>query len=139
MASDPRVDLTFSLFKPRYIQTGVDPFDLERLVSRIDRWEDWDAQGVKIEDEIARVDVAYLDGTFFADGELPGRDMSMIPHPMITKSMERFAALPKSEREKVRFIHLNWSNPARFAGSPARAQVENAGFRIAEENERLCL
>jgi hypothetical protein len=29
------------LFKPRYIQTGVDPFDLERLVERIDRWEDW--------------------------------------------------------------------------------------------------
>src|SRR5215467_509160 len=41
MASDPRVDLTFSLFKPRYIQTGVDPFDLERIASRIDRWEDW--------------------------------------------------------------------------------------------------
>lgn len=41
MASDPRVDLTFSLFKPRYMQTGVDPFDLERLIERIDRWEDW--------------------------------------------------------------------------------------------------
>jgi 2,6-dihydroxypseudooxynicotine hydrolase len=41
MASDPRVDLTFSLFKPRYIHTGVDPFDLERMVARIDRWEDW--------------------------------------------------------------------------------------------------
>ena len=41
MASDARVDLTFSLFKPRYIQTGVDPFDLERIVQRIDRWEDW--------------------------------------------------------------------------------------------------
>src|SRR3954469_25494859 len=41
MATDPRVDLTFSLFKPRYIQTGVDPFDLERMTGRIDRWEDW--------------------------------------------------------------------------------------------------
>ncbi len=41
MASDPRVDLTFSLFKPRYIQTGVDPFDLERMMATIDRWEDW--------------------------------------------------------------------------------------------------
>jgi dienelactone hydrolase len=41
MASDPRVDLTFSLFKPRYTQTGVDPFDLERMIARIDRWEDW--------------------------------------------------------------------------------------------------
>jgi pyrroloquinoline quinone biosynthesis protein B len=109
------------------------------FIPDIDRWEDWDAQGVKIEDEIARVDVAYLDGTFFADGELPGRDMSLIPHPLITKSMERFAALPKSEREKVRFIHLNWSNPARFPDNPARAQVEKAGFKVAEENERLCL
>jgi pyrroloquinoline quinone biosynthesis protein B len=109
------------------------------FIPDIDRWEDWDAQGVRIEDEIARVDVAYLDGTFFADGELPGRDMSTIPHPMITKSMERFADLPKAERDKVRFIHLNWSNPARFPDDPARKRVEKAGFHIAEENERLCL
>ena len=109
------------------------------FIPDIDRWEDWDAQGVKIEDQIAKVDVAYLDGTFFADGELPGRDMSKIPHPMITKSMERFAALPEAERAKIRFIHLNWSNPARFKTSPAREEVVKAGFHVAEENEKLCL
>jgi pyrroloquinoline quinone biosynthesis protein B len=109
------------------------------FIPDIDRWEDWDAQGVKIEDEIAKVDVAYLDGTFFADGELPGRDMSKIPHPMITRSMARFAALPPAERAKIRFIHLNWSNPARFKDSKARGEVEAAGFHIAEENETLCL
>jgi pyrroloquinoline quinone biosynthesis protein B len=109
------------------------------FIPDIDRWEDWDAQGVRVEDEIAKVDIAYLDGTFFADGELPGRDMSKIPHPMISISMARFEALPAEERAKVRFIHLNWSNPARFAGSKARKAVEKAGFAIAEEGERVCL
>ncbi len=41
MASDPQVDLILSHFTPRYVATGVDPNDLERLVSRIDRWDDW--------------------------------------------------------------------------------------------------
>lgn len=41
MARDPQVDLIFSHFTPRYIATGVDPNDLERLVARIDRWADW--------------------------------------------------------------------------------------------------
>ncbi|MDB5651854.1 MAG: protein of unknown function hydrolase family protein [Hyphomicrobiales bacterium] len=41
MASDPQVDLIFAHFTPRYIATGVDPNDLNRLVARIDRWDDW--------------------------------------------------------------------------------------------------
>jgi len=105
----------------------------------IDSWEQWDAQGTRIEDEIARVDVAYLDATFYAQGELPGRDMSKIPHPLIAHSMARFAALPAPERAKVRFIHLNHTNPARFPDSEARRAVEAGGFRVAEEMERVCL
>jgi dienelactone hydrolase len=41
MASDPQVDLIFSHFTPRYVATGVDPNDLQRLIARIDRWADW--------------------------------------------------------------------------------------------------
>jgi 2,6-dihydroxypseudooxynicotine hydrolase len=41
MARDPQVDLIFSHFKPRYIATGVDPSDLERLIAAIERWDDW--------------------------------------------------------------------------------------------------
>ncbi|MBX7249160.1 MAG: hypothetical protein K1X35_08990 [Caulobacteraceae bacterium] len=109
------------------------------FIPDIDSWEQWDALGTRIEDEIARVDVAYLDATFYADGELPGRDMSKIPHPLIRHSMDRFAALPASERAKVRFIHLNHTNPARFPGSEARRAIEAGGFRVAEEMERVCL
>ena len=41
MARDPLVDLVFAHMTPRYVATGVDPNDLQRLVQRIERWDDW--------------------------------------------------------------------------------------------------
>lgn len=108
-------------------------------ISDIDKWEDWDEQGTRIESLITKVDVAYLDGTFYADGEIPGRDMSTFPHPFISESMERFRTLPAEERGKVRFIHLNHTNPALFAESEARKTIEAKGFCVAEEMERVTL
>lgn len=101
----------------------------------IDSWEAWDVLGTRIEDVLAEVDVAYLDGTFFANGEIPGRDMSGFPHPFITHTIERLAALPASERAKIRFVHLNHTNPALDAASPAHAAIEAAGMRVADEGE----
>ena len=101
----------------------------------IDSWAELDAMGVRIEDLIASVDVAYLDGTFFANGEIPGRDMSGFPHPFISASIERFAALPREERAKVRFIHLNHTNPALRAGSDAERAIRAAGTSVAREGE----
>jgi pyrroloquinoline quinone biosynthesis protein B len=109
------------------------------FIPDIDSWEEWDSLGTRIEDEISEVDVAYLDATFFANGEIPGRDMSGFPHPFITRSMERFSGLPADERAKVRFIHLNHTNPALWPGSDARRTVEERGFRVAEETERVGL
>lgn len=109
------------------------------FIPDIDSWEEWDAEGTRIEDLIASVDVAYLDATFYADGEIPGRDMSGFPHPFITHSMQRFESLPARERAKVRFIHLNHTNPALQADSPARRVIERAGFKVAEEGERVGL
>jgi pyrroloquinoline quinone biosynthesis protein B len=111
------------------------------FVPDIDRWDEWgrDRQGQHLEDELARVDVAYLDGTFFADREIDGRDMSSFPHPFITTTMERLGPLPADERKKVRFIHLNHTNPALRHESAARRAIEAAGFRVAEELERVYL
>ena len=109
------------------------------FIPDIDSWKDWDAAGTRIEAEIARVDVAYLDGTFFANGEIPGRDMSGFPHPFIKASLERFAGLPEKERAKVRFIHLNHTNKALWPGTAERKAIEAAGMRVAEEGERLDL
>ncbi len=107
------------------------------FIPDIDAWEDWDAQGTRLEDALAGVDVAYLDATFYADGEIPGRDMSTFPHPFITHTMARLAELPAAERARVRFIHLNHTNPALRPGSAARRAIEALGFRVAEELERV--
>lgn len=109
------------------------------FIPDIDSWEEWDALGTRVEDVIATVDVAYLDGSFFVNGEIPGRDMSGFPHPFITHSMERFHDLPASEKQKIRFIHLNNSNPALNPRSPERKQVLDAGYRVAEEGEKVSL
>lgn len=102
----------------------------------INKWSTWDR---KIEDEIARVDIAFLDGTFFASDELPGRDMSEIPHPYVEETMARLASLPPEERAKVRFIHFNHTNPLIRDESEATGAVEAAGFGIAREGEQISL
>ena len=107
------------------------------FIPDIDSWKDWDAAGTRVEAEIAKVDVAYLDGTFFANGEIPGRDMSGFPHPFIKASLERFAKLAPAERAKIRFIHLNHTNKALWPGTAERKAIEDAGMRVAEEGERV--
>lgn len=99
----------------------------------IDKWNRWERS---IEEEIARVDIAYLDGTFYRNGEIVGRDMAQIPHPFIEESMTRFESLPESERAKIRFIHLNHTNPALLEGSDAHTEIEHAGFGVAAEGDR---
>jgi len=102
----------------------------------IDKWERWD---LPVEQWIAKVDVALLDGSFYGDGEIPGRAMSEIPHPFISESLARFAKLPESERRKVVFTHLNHTNPAALPATPERRAIEAAGMRVAAEGERIDL
>ncbi len=101
----------------------------------IDKWERWEEEGTRIQDKVAQVEVAYLDGTFFSDGEIPDRPMSEIPHPFMVETMARFRELPAAERAKIRFIHLNRTNPALFPDSEARREIEEGGFRVAEMGE----
>jgi len=98
----------------------------------IDKWERWER---RIEDVLASVDHALLDGAFFADGEIPGRSMADIPHPSVAESLERFAPLPASERAKVWFTHLNHTNPAADPESAAAARVRASGMHVAREGD----
>jgi pyrroloquinoline quinone biosynthesis protein B len=109
------------------------------FIPDIDGWDDWDRAGVRLEDVLATVDVAYVDGSFFADGEIPGRDMSGFPHPRIQETMERLQALPEQERAKIRFIHLNHTNPALDPESPEARDIHTRGFGLAVEGERVGL
>ncbi|MBL4620739.1 MAG: hypothetical protein JKX88_11655 [Marinicaulis sp.] len=109
------------------------------FIPDIDSWEDWDDAGIRIEDMTADVDIAYLDATFFADGEIPGRDMSGFPHPFVAHSMARFENLPPAEKSKIRFIHMNHTNPLHGPDADERKTVTDAGFNIADEGEEICL
>ncbi len=109
------------------------------FIPDIDSWEDWDAAGTRIEEMIAAVDVAYLDATFYANGEIPGRDMSGFPHPFVSHSMERFSGLAAEEKIKVRFIHMNHTNPLLNPKAQERRVVMDTGFNIADEGEEICL
>ena len=102
----------------------------------IDKWEKWKTP---LEKALKDVDVAYLDGTFFANGELPGRDMSKIPHPFIAETMRRLKDQPAAVRAKVRFIHLNHTNPAHNPKGAAAKAIHAAGMRVAEQGERVNL
>ncbi|MGE5233158.1 MAG: MBL fold metallo-hydrolase [Acidobacteriota bacterium] len=99
----------------------------------IDKWDAWDR---KLGEVLSSVDVAYLDGTFFDAGEVPGRSMAEIPHPFIVETLARIAALPLAERRKVVFTHLNHTNPAADPASAARRRIVTAGCRVAAEGAR---
>ena len=104
------------------------------FIPDIDKWDRWETD---IRDIVRSVDYALLDATFFADTEMPGRDMSQIPHPFVTETMDLFAELSSEEKSRVIFIHMNHSNPLLVDGSPEQTEVEKRGFRFAREGMRL--
>ena len=100
------------------------------FIPDIDKWHLWERS---INEEIQKHDIAFLDGSFYENGEIPGRDMSLIPHPFISESLEAFQSLPDNEKSKVHFIHFNHTNPVLRENSEARQQVLDLGYQLAEE------
>lgn len=97
-----------------------------------DGWEAWDPP---VEDHIAGSDIALLDATFFDSAELPNRDIKQIAHPLVVDSLARFGSLPDGERAKIRFTHLNHSNPLLDRYSDASIRVARAGMAVAAEGD----
>lgn len=109
------------------------------FIPDIDSWEEWAEWGTRIEDIVMENDVVYVDATFFDNNELPGRDMSAIPHPRVSETMDLFQDYPDEIRQRIRFIHYNHTNPIRFEDSEETLEVLERGYRIAREGERICL
>ena len=97
----------------------------------IDKWEKWDR---RIEDEVARVEIALLDGTFLSADELPGRSIAEVPHPTVGETMTRLAALSS----RISFTHLNHTNPLLWDGR-ARRDLARRGFALAADGRALSL
>lgn len=106
------------------------------FIPDIDKWHKWERD---INQLLGEVDIALLDGTFYADGEIPGRDMSEIPHPFIEESMKRFGKLPDSIKSRIYFTHFNHTNPALKSNSEARKIILKKGFRLAEQGQIIRL
>jgi pyrroloquinoline quinone biosynthesis protein B len=146
VAVGPRVKVTPLLVPHRdeYSETVgfvvATPSSSALFLPDIDSWDQWTREtGVPLEDRVRAMNHLFVDATFFADGELPGRDMSQIPHPRVRDTMARLAALPADERRKVRFIHYNHSNPIRYPDSAESAEVAARGFAVARAGDRVCL
>ena len=101
----------------------------------IDSWDAWDRD---IVEEVAAVDVAFVDATFFDDGELD-RDMSVIPHPRVVDTVRRFVDRAPELASRVQLVHLNHTNPVLRVGSPERAFVERAGLSVAAPGDRFAI
>jgi pyrroloquinoline quinone biosynthesis protein B len=97
------------------------------FIPDINKWEKWNKN---IVDEVKKVDVAFLDATFFKDGEI-NRPMSEIPHPFIEETVNLFKNETLNTKNKVVFIHFNHTNPALQTNSKEKTDIEKLGFRFA--------
>lgn len=102
----------------------------------IDDWERWTAEYERdISQVTASLDAVFIDATFFDNNELPGRDMTKIPHPRVTNSMARLSG----QASKVHFIHINHTNPLRDPKSSQTKLLRAKGFNVAYRGQKLCL
>jgi pyrroloquinoline quinone biosynthesis protein B len=106
------------------------------FIPDINKWSEWNTDLVE---EVQKVDYAFLDATFFDDMELPGRDMSKIPHPFVIETMETLEDLTYEQKSKVWFIHMNHTNPLLDGDSLESKLVFDKGFRVATQRLRLPL
>ena len=106
------------------------------FIPDINKWSQWKEN---ILERIQLVDYALIDATFYDNNELPGRDMSKIPHPFVVETMATLSLLPREQREKVWFIHMNHTNPLLNLNSDQAQGVRAQGFNIASTGLRLKL
>ena len=79
------------------------------------------------------VGIALIDGTFWDGDELPGRDMSQVPHPLVSETLEMIGCREEGDPE-IYFIHLNHTNPLIDKGSVQSTQVEEMGWGVARQS-----
>ena len=106
------------------------------FIPDIDKWYLWEKS---IIDEIKQVDYAIIDATFFDSTEVNNRDISEIPHPFVTESMDLFDSIDIKEKNKIYFIHLNHTNPLINKDSDQYKLVRSKGYNVAEEGMKLNL
>lgn len=101
------------------------------FIPDINKWSVWNKN---IVEEVKKVDYAFLDATFFKNGEI-NRPMSEIPHPFIEETVALFHNEAEETKHKVIFIHFNHTNPALQPNAPEKKALEAQGFRFAIDGQ----
>lgn len=105
------------------------------FIPDIDKWHVWKKD---IIEEVKKVDYAFLDASFFRDGEI-SRDMSKIPHPFTTETTSLFENESLETKTKIYFIHFNHTNPTILETHPLKDSIQNLGFNFAKEGDIFAL
>ena len=103
------------------------------FIPDINKWSLWEKN---IVEEVKKVDYAFLDATFFKEGEI-NRPMSEVPHPFIEETVDLFKNESLTTKNKVIFIHFNHTNPALQTSSKERKELTLLGYKFATEGERF--
>jgi pyrroloquinoline quinone biosynthesis protein B len=101
-----------------------------------DAWERW---APPLIERLRGVDVAILDGTFDSLDELPGRDLSEVPHPLVTRTLDLLQPQVDAGTLTVLFTHMNHSNPVLEPESAARRELERRGFHVLADGQEVGL
>jgi pyrroloquinoline quinone biosynthesis protein B len=105
------------------------------FIPDIDKWEKWDRDLSQLTKEF---DFLLIDATFYDSKEI-NRDISEIPHPLVTETMNLLSGLNKENRSKVYFIHMNHTNMMLDPNSDLSKLVTSKGFNIARLGQKLYL
>ena len=104
------------------------------FIPDIDKWSKWHIDIIEV---VENSDYSLLDGTFYDINELPGRDMSQIPHPFIIETMNLFKN--SDNKNSIYFIHLNHTNPALDKNSKEYNNILDNGFNVTKRGNKLNL
>jgi len=105
------------------------------FIPDIDKWQKWDKNIIELVHEF---DYLLLDATFYESAEI-NRDISEIPHPLVTETMNLLKELTQEDKNKVYFIHMNHTNLMLDPESKLSKLVISKGFNIARLGQKLYL
>ena len=103
------------------------------FIPDIDKWEKWEKNLIELVQEF---DYLLLDATFYDSKEI-NRDISEIPHPLVSETISLLENLSLKDKSKVYFIHMNHTNMMLDPKSDLSEYVTSKGFNIARLGLKL--
>ena len=105
------------------------------FIPDIDKWEKWDQNLIEL---VKEHDYLLLDATFYDSKEI-NRDISEIPHPLVSETISLLDNLTTKDKSKVYFIHMNHTNMMLDPKSNLSKYVTSKGYNIARVGLKLDL